>query len=89
VGTATVRIPPPAARPAPPDLYAPVRQQVTGRIITQLAAAGVHDLNRIPMPELRKIVLAYVEEVCEAERLWSDAAFRDRLALEILAGMKR
>jgi hypothetical protein len=87
--TGTVRIPPPAARPAPPDLYAPVRQQVTGRIITQLAAAGVHDLNRIPMPELRKIVLAYVEEVCEAERLWSDAAFRERLALEILAGMKR
>jgi hypothetical protein len=41
------------------------------------------------MPELRRIVLAYVEEVCEAERLWSDAAFRDRLALEILAGMKR
>ena len=54
----TVRIPPPAERPEPPDLYAPVRQQVTRRIITQFAAAGVHDLNRLPLPELRKIVLA-------------------------------
>ena len=87
--TGTVRIPPPAERPVPPDLYAPVRQQVTRRIVTRLASAGVHDVNRIPLPDLRKIVLAYVEEVCEAERLWSDAAFRERLALEILAGMNR
>jgi hypothetical protein len=85
----TVRIPPPAERPVPPDPYAPVRQQVTHRIITRLAAAGVHDINRIPTPELRKIVLAYVEEVCESERLWSDASFRDRLTLEILAAMRR
>ncbi|HET6573315.1 MAG TPA: hypothetical protein VFG68_06925 [Fimbriiglobus sp.] len=85
----TVRVPPPAERPAPPDPYAPVRQQVTRKIVSRLAAAGVHDLTRIPVPELRKIVLAYVEEVCETERLWSDAAFRDRLALEILVMIKR
>jgi pilus assembly protein CpaF len=85
----TVRVPPPTEQAGPHDPYTPVRQQVTRRIVTRLAAAGVHDLTRIPLPELRKIVLAYVEEVCEAERLWSDAAFRERLALEILATMKR
>jgi hypothetical protein len=88
-GSGTVRVPPPAERSVPPDPYAAVRLQVTRRIVSRLAAAGVHDLNRIPLPELRKIVLAYVEEVCESERLWSDAAFRDRLTLEILAAMNR
>jgi hypothetical protein len=88
VGTA--RVTPPIERPSvPPDPYTPVRQQVTRRIVSKLAAAGVHDLTRIPLPELRKIVLAYVEEYCEAEQLWTDDAFRDRLALEILAGMNR
>jgi hypothetical protein len=91
VGTGTVRNPSsrvlhPTDRPDP---YASVRQQVTRRIITGFAAAGVHDLTRIPTNELRKIVLAYVEEVCADERLWSDADFRDRLTLEILAGMNR
>ncbi len=80
------RLAPPADRPDP---YAGVRQQVTRRIITGFATAGVHDLSRIPPVELRKIVLAYVEEYCEVERLWSDEAFRDQLALEILAGMNR
>jgi hypothetical protein len=86
VRTPSGRLSPPADRPDP---YAGVRQQVTRRIITGFATAGVHDLSRIPPAELRKIVLAYVEEYCEVERLWSDEAFRERLALEILAGMNR
>jgi hypothetical protein len=72
-----------------PDPYAGLRQQVTRRIITGFATAGVHDLSRIPPAELRKIVLAYVAEYCAEGRLWSDEAFRERLVLEILAGMNR
>jgi hypothetical protein len=74
---------------SPSDPIARIRHKVTQRIITQLAAAGVHDLSKIPVPELRKIVAAFVHEQCEWDRFPLDAAAEERLALEILAGMNR
>jgi hypothetical protein len=71
------------------DPAARLRQRLTERIIRKFAAAGVYDLNQIPLPELRKIVLAQVQEFCHAERLGHDNARQEMLALEILAGMTR
>jgi hypothetical protein len=66
-----------------------VRQKVTERIIMKLAAAGVYDLNVIPLTELRKIAMAYVIEYLEGERVQVDPPTVERLAGEILAGMNR
>ena len=63
--------------------------RITGRIAGAMAAAGVYDLNRIALPDLRRIVQAHVTEFCEAEKLTFDDAAKERLALEILAGMNR
>jgi hypothetical protein len=71
------------------DPAARLRQRLTERIITKFAAAGMYDLNQIPLPELRKIVLAHVQEFCHVERLGYDAARQEMIALEILAGMNR
>jgi hypothetical protein len=71
------------------DPAARLRQRLTERIIMKFAAAGMYDLNQIPLPELRKIVLAQVQEFCHAERLGHDHARQEMLALEILAGMNR
>jgi hypothetical protein len=73
----------------PPDPLARVRQRVTERIITKLAAAGMYDLNLIPLPELRRIVLAHVAEVCQVDRVAADDTVQERLTLEILSGMNR
>ncbi len=71
------------------DLHAKVRQKVTERIIMKLANAGVYDLNVIPLPELRKIAMAYVKEFIDAEKIALDDPTIERLANEILAGMNR
>ena len=77
-----------AAAPAP-DLYARDRQRITQKIISKFAAAGLYDLNQIPLPELRRIIQASVLEYCTGDRLEMDESTKDRLALEILAGMNR
>jgi len=66
-----------------------MRQKVTSRIISKLAAAGVYDLNVIPQNELRKVILAQVMEYCILEKFSGDESMYDRLTLEILAGMNR
>ena len=66
-----------------------IRQKVTQRIITKLAAAGVYDLNVIPQPELHRVILSQVMEYCIQEKLNGDDAMYNRLTLEILAGMNR
>jgi pilus assembly protein CpaF len=76
-----------ATRMTDPVLWA--RQKVTDRLLRKLAAAGVYDIGRLPAAELRKVVLALVVEFGDEEKLGLDAAARDRLALEILAGMQR
>lgn len=81
--------------PAPPataifqDPIARVRERVKERIITSLAAAGVYDLSRLPLGELRKIVHAYVAEINRNDRLGLDDDLEERLTLEILGGMNR
>jgi len=71
------------------DPYVRIRQKVTQRIITKLAAAGVYDLNVIPQPELHRVILAQVMEFCIQEKYSGDETMYDRLTLEILAGMNR
>ncbi|OWK42939.1 hypothetical protein [Fimbriiglobus ruber] len=78
----------PSAPPAT-DLYARDRQRITQKIISKFAAAGLYDLNQIPLPELRRIIQASVLEYCAGDRLDMDESTKDRLALEILAGMNR
>ncbi len=79
----------PSPPPAAPDPYAKIRQRVAERIVMKFASAGVYDMNLIPLPELRRIVVAHVAEYCTQERLGFDDAAHDWLALEILAGMNR
>mgnify|MGYP002780494701 CR=1 FL=1 len=74
---------------ATPEIQTRIRQKVTERIIMKLAAAGVYDLNVIPLPELRKIAMAYVKEYIDVEKILLDDATIERLANEILAGMNR
>jgi pilus assembly protein CpaF len=66
-----------------------LRQKITEKIITKFAAAGIYDLNSIPLPELRRIILAQVGEMMAHDKLGHDEAMQDRLTLEILAGMSR
>ncbi|MGL6096371.1 MAG: hypothetical protein ACRC7O_11320 [Fimbriiglobus sp.] len=66
-----------------------VKQRVTERLISQLAAAGVYDLSKIAPAEMRKIILAYVAEQASIDRLGLDDVAQERLAIEILTGMTR
>lgn len=72
-----------------PDSFAQTRQRITERMVAAMAARRVYDLDRIALPDLRRIVLAHVIEYCEAEKLAFDDGLKERLALEILAGMNR
>jgi hypothetical protein len=78
---------PPSA--ANPDPFAKLKQRMTEKIIMRLASAGVYDLNQVPLPELRRFITLAVGEYCQQEGVESDAAFQQRLGLEILAGMNR
>lgn len=71
------------------DPFAKLRQRVTERIITTFAGAGVYDLNAIPLAELRRIIAAAVYDFCATEKLGAGDTDRERLTLEILAGMNR
>jgi hypothetical protein len=71
------------------DPVARIRERVKERIIASLAAAGVYDLSRLPLGELRKVVQAYVAEINRSDRLGLDEALEERLTLEILGGMSR
>jgi hypothetical protein len=71
------------------DLFAGTRLRVTQRIIAAFAAAGLTDINILSPADLRLVILAHVIEFCEEERLDYDERAKERLALEILAGMKR
>ena len=69
--------------------YDKLRQRMTERIVMRFASAGMYDLSVIALPELRRIVLASVHEICNADNLNYDESTRERLALEILAKMNR
>ncbi|MCZ2343431.1 MAG: hypothetical protein LC104_16805, partial [Bacteroidales bacterium] len=80
---------PPPASAILPDPIARVRERVKQRLISALADAGVYDLSRLPLGELRKIVQAYVAEINRDDRLGLDDSLQERLTLEILGGMNR
>ncbi|MFO0796190.1 MAG: hypothetical protein U0804_01870 [Gemmataceae bacterium] len=65
------------------------RQRITERFIAKLAALGVFDLSGIEKGELRKVIEAYVEEYCKAERIYLSDTEKGRVTLEILTGMGR
>ena len=66
-----------------------IRLRVTERIIAALSAAGIYDITLLPTADLRKLVLAHVNEANAAYRLGLDGPAQNRLAAEILAGMSR
>lgn len=92
-GSGAMSAPPPrpsvgsASRPADP--LDRLRQRITERLVTRLAAAGVYDVSQVPVNELRRVIAMYVEEFSTAERLGLDGTTQDRLTLEILSGVKR
>jgi len=86
----------PAVRPAGDVTPRPLgsvtdrhRQRITERFIAKLAALGVFDLSGIETGELRKVIEAYVEEYCKAERIYLTDSDKGRVTLEILTGMGR
>ena len=84
--SATAGMPVTATMPADP--MAKVRQRVTGVIIGKFAAAGMYDLNALPIAELGRIILAQVAEIVAVERLGYDEATVRRLTAEIVASVK-
>lgn len=91
--TASGRIAPPAARSgARPGIESPLdrhRQRITERFTAKLAALGVFDLSGIDSAELRKVIAAYVDEYCKAERIFLSDTDKGKVILEILTGMGR
>ena len=79
---------PDAASVTMSDPVAKLRQRITGIIITKFAAAGMYDLNALPIAELARIILAQVAEIVAAERLPYDDAGIRRLSAEIVASVK-
>ena len=70
------------------DPLARVRQRITGVIIGKFAAAGMYDLNALPIVELARIISAQVAEIVAAERLPYDDATVRVLTAEIVASVK-
>ncbi len=79
----------PAARPAAESPVERHRQRITERFTAKLAALGVFDLSGIDSHELRKVIAAYVDEYCKAERVYLTDTEKGRVTLEILTGMGR
>lgn len=75
--------------PAHIDPKERMRRKVSERIIRKCAAAGVYDLSAIPATELRRVILAHVEELnVELRQQMSDHEMQIA-ALEIFTGMRR
>ena len=70
------------------DPLAKLRQRITGVIIGKFAAAGMYDLNALPVLELARIILAQVTEIIAAEKLGYDDSTARLLTGEILASIK-
>ncbi len=91
--TASGRIaPPPTRSGARPGIESPLdrhRQRITERFTAKLAALGVFDLTGIDSVELRKVIAAYVDEYCKAERVYLTDTDKGKVTLEILTGMGR
>jgi hypothetical protein len=87
----------PLPRPSPLELtpaaqYDPLtryRKPITEWLITKLANRGVYDAQRINLPELQKVIAAYIAEYCAKERIYLSDADQGRLMLEILTTIQR
>jgi hypothetical protein len=80
-----------AADPADPNegYLARHRARITELLIKRMASLGVYDLTKLDAATARRVVAAYIEEYCAAERVRLTAAEQGRLTLEIIAGMNR
>ena len=91
--SASGRIAPPparaAVRPGGESQLDRHRQRITERFTAKLAALGVFDLTGIDSSELRKVIAAYVDEYCRAERVFLTDTDKGKVTLEILTGMGR
>jgi hypothetical protein len=54
-----------------------------------MAGLGVYDLSRVDVAELRRVIIAYIDEFCLTEKVFLSGTDQGRMMLEILAGMKR
>jgi hypothetical protein len=80
----------PTASPAPGEgQFARYRTRITERIVTKMAGLGVYDLSRVDVSELRRVIIAYIDEFCLTEKVFLSGTDQGRMMLEILAGMKR
>ncbi len=75
--------------PAHVDAKERMRRKVSERIIRKCAAAGVYDLSAIPAAELRRVILAHVEELNTEQRQQMSDQEMQIAALEIFTGMRR
>jgi hypothetical protein len=87
----------PLPRPSPLELtpaaqYDPLtrhRKPITEWLIAKLASRGVYDAQRINLPELQKVIAAYIAEYCAKERINLSDDDQGRLMLEILTTIQR
>jgi len=87
---ATATVGSPTSSPVPGEAqFGRHRVRITERIIKKMASLGVYDVSRVDVAELRKVVAAYIDEYCLAEKVFLSGTDQGRLLLEILAGMKR
>lgn len=79
----------PVESPIPGDPLTRYRNRIIERLITKLASLGVYDIQRVEVTELRKAVVAYIDEHCVSEKIYLHETDRGRLLLEIMAAMGR
>jgi hypothetical protein len=88
-GPTPIPRPSPLERTSAGDPLTRYRKPVTDWLIAKLASRGVYNAQRVEIAELRKMILAYIAEYCEKERIYLSEADQGRLTLEILTTVQR
>ncbi|HEY1190277.1 MAG TPA: hypothetical protein VGE74_21775 [Gemmata sp.] len=65
------------------------RARILERILSKFAALKVYDVSRLDITELRKVIVAYIREYAETEKVYLSDADQGRLMLEILTSLQR
>jgi hypothetical protein len=78
-----------APEPAPPDPLARHRNRILERLLKKFASAGLYDVSRLDVNELRKIVSAYVAEYAATEPTPFTETEQGRLTLEVLTALRK
>ena len=87
----------PALRTGPTDSPAPgerdplarYRARILERILTKFARMGLHDVSRLDVNDLQKVISAYVSEFGTTDKIYLSESDQDRLTLEILTSLRK